>query len=420
MQRSFSSHSFLRGLLPCLTAVLVAPASVAEDWPQWRGVNRDALSKEKGLLSAWPESGPRLLWVGRNLGEGHSTPSVAKGRIYGMGLRGSDEVVWALDARTGKELWATKIADGITLEAAQGGYGSRSTPTVDGDHLYTLGVGGDLVCMSVANGKLLWKKNLVRDFNGDVPRWGYSESPLVDGEKVVVTPGGDAFTVVALNKKTGETIWKSQVTGGNGATYSSPILATVGGVRQYIQFLTGAVVGVDAASGKFLWRFDAPACRQGINCSTPIYTDSYVFAASAYGHGGGLAKLTGSGGATTAEQVYFTKQMQNHHGGMVVVGDYLYGFDNNTLTCLEFKTGKLMWADRSVGKGSVAYADGNLYVRGEQGPVALVATDPKAYTEKGRFAQPERSNAPAWPHPVIANGTLLLRDQGNLFCYAIK
>ena len=416
MRTQALSKMILAGMI-CFALVM---AAVADDYPQWRGKNRDGISNETGLLKAWPEGGPKLLWKVAGTGEGHATPSVAKGRIYGMGLRGADEVVWALDEKTGKEVWATKVAPGITLAAPQGGNGSRSTPTIDGDRLYSIGVSGDLVCLKTGNGELVWKKNLVSDFGGGVPTWGYSESPLIDGDKVIATPGGNDATIVALNKKTGDVFWKAPIAEGNRVAYSSAIAADFGGQRQYIQFLAGGVVGVGAKDGKFLWRFDSPACKNGINCSTPLYKDGMVFAASAYGNGGALGKLTEKDGAISMEQVYFTKEMQNHHGGMALVGDYLYGFDNNTLTCIEFKTGKTAWANRSVGKGSVVYADGLLYCRSERGPVAIVEANPKEYVEKGRFEQPDRSGSPSWPYPVIANGKLYLRDMDTLLCYDVK
>ncbi len=409
--------------LPALLTLTLSLGGVAAvkaaDWPQFRGPDRSGVSAEKGLLPAWPTDGPKLLWTARDLGEGHSTPSVAGGRVYGMGLRGADEVVWALDAASGKQAWSTRIAAGATLEARQGGNGPRGTPTIDGDRVYALGVSGDLVCLDRASGKLLWKKNLVTEFGGSVPRWGYSESPLVDGDVVIAAPGGSASTVVALNKKDGSVAWRCAVPGGDEAHYASAIVADVSGQKQYIHFLSGGVVGIDARGGKFLWRYQNPANRTA-NCSAPIYRDGLVFAATAYQTGGGLARLTKTGDTTTAQEIYFTREMQNHHGGMVLVGDYLYGFDNSNLTCLEFKTGKRMWSDRSVGKGSVTYADGKLYCRSERGPVALVEATPTGYTEKGRFEQPERSRAASWPYPVVANGRLYLRDQDVLLCYDVK
>jgi outer membrane protein assembly factor BamB len=392
--------------------------SAAGEWPQWRGPDRTGISRETGLLKSWPAGGPKLLWKADGLGGGYSTPSVAGGRIFGMGYRGEDEVVWALDARTGKEAWGTAIAAANRRRKGYGD-GSRSTPTVDGARLFALGDSGDLVCLETATGRLVWKKDLVTDFGGGVPGWGYAESPLVDGEKVVVTPGGRMATLVALNKLNGEVIWKAQVPEGDGAQYSSIIAADVDGQRQYIQFLRGGVVGVSAKDGKFLWRYDRPA-NGTANISTPIFRDNHVFAASGYNTGGGLAKLTTSPGGVTATEVYFTRNMQNHHGGMVLIKDHLYGFNGSNLACIDFKTGALAWENRSVGKGSVAYADGNLYVRSERGPVALVEANPTMYVEKGRFDQPERSSKAAWPHPVVAGSRLYLRDQDILLCYDVK
>jgi len=407
-----------------LTVLTAFAQSGGNDWPQWRGPNRDGVSKETGLLKSWPAGGPKLLWKATGLGEGHSTPSVAAGRIYGMGLRGDDEVVWALDAATGKMLWSTRIAAGGTLGGSQGGYGSRSTPTIDGDRAYVVGVQGELACLQVSDGKLLWQKNFVREFGGRVPSWGYSESPLVDGNKVIATPGGSQGTIVAFNKLSGDVVWKTLLPEGDaekyrGGGYASPIVATVGGQRQYVQFLGGGVVGVAAQDGRFLWRYTSPANRTA-NIPTPIFRDNAVFAASGYNTGGGLAKLVAGAGGTTVQEVYFTRQMQNHHGGVILVGDYLYGFDGSNLTCLNFQTGEPAWSNRSVGKGSLVYADGMLYARSEQGTVGLVEATPTAYVEKGRFEQPERSKAPSWPHPVVANGRLYLHDQDILLCYDVK
>jgi outer membrane protein assembly factor BamB len=411
------------GIVPVLvSATLLAYAAQPEgggDWPQWRGPDRTGVARDTGLLKSWPANGPRLVWKAQGLGGGHSTPSIARGRIFGMSYRGEDEVVWALDAASGKALWATRITSANTSIGRQAQAGSNSTPTVDGDRLYALGNGGDLVCLQAADGKLQWKKSLVRDLGGRVPGWGYSESPLIDGEKVIVTPGGRVATLVALNKQNGEVIWNAQVPDGNGAQYASAIAADVEGQRQYIQFLQGGVVGVAAKDGKFLWRYENPA-NGTANCATPIYRDNCVFAASGYGTGGGLARLTASPDGVSATEVYFTRRMQNHHGGVVLVGDSLYGFDGSNLTCLNFKTGEVAWSDRSVGKGSVTCADGHLYVRSESGPVALVEATPARYVEKSRFEQPDRSSEPTWAHPVVAGGRLYLRDQDLLFCYDVR
>jgi len=408
-------------LLASLTTLSAfAQTAGAGDWPQFRGPNRDGVSRETGLLKSWPATGPALAWKATGLGTGNGTPSVAAGKIFGMSYRGEDEAVWALDEKTGRGLWMTRIAAPNYNIGRQAHDGSASTPTIDGNRLYCIGISGDLVCLQVADGKLLWQKSLVRDFGGRVPSWGYSESPLVDGDKVVVTPGGRGATLVALNKTTGEVIWRAAVPEGDGAGYSSIIAADVGGQRQYIQFVRGGVVGVSARDGKYLWRFDR-AANGTANCAAPIYKDNHVFSASGYGTGGALARLTSAGGGgVTASEVYFTRYMQNHHGGVVLVGDHLYGFSESRLTCLDFKTGQVAWENRSVGKGSVTYADGHIYARSEQGPVALVEANPAAYVEKGRFSQPDRSGKTTWPYPVIANGHLLLRDHDTLLRYKVS
>ncbi len=414
-------RSFIYGVSVCAfwsgTLAAIAADENPSDWPQWRGPNRTGISREQGLLKSWPKPGPSLAWKATGVGGGYSTPSVAAGRVFGMGYRGDNEIVWALDAKSGKELWATRIA-----KANRGvgyGEGSRSSPTVDGKQLYVLGVSGDLVCLDTTDGKEVWHRNLVGDFGGNIPGWGYSESPLVDGDQVIATPGGRNATLLALAKKTGEVSWKSQVPQGDSAHYSSAIAAEVSGWRQYIQFMQGGVVGVAAKDGTFLWRYDRPA-NGTANCSTPICADNHVFAASGYGTGGGLVKLTNRGDVVSANEVYFTNQMKNHHGGMILFGEHLYGFDEAVLTCMRFTTGKVVWENRSVGKGSIVLADGHLYARSEGGPVALIEATPNGYVEKGRFNQPNRSGQNAWPHPVVAGGRLYLRDQDLLLCYDVK
>jgi outer membrane protein assembly factor BamB len=259
-----------------------------------------------------------------------------------------------------------------------------------------------------------------QDFGGRVGGWGYSESPLIDGDRLICSPGGKTATLVALNKMTGEVVWKGPTPQGDEAHYSSVIIADAPGGKQYIQFLGGGLVGLDAATGKFLWRYDKVNCGTA-NCSTPIYDDGMVFAGAGYGKGGALVALSREGDSVKAQEVYFTKDMQNHHGNMVLVDGYLYGAcDPNFLTCLDFRTGKVQWKERTPGKGSIAFADGRLYYRNEGGPIVLVAADASGYKEEGRFDQPDRSGNPAWPHPVVANGRLFIRDQDTLLCYDVK
>jgi outer membrane protein assembly factor BamB len=414
----------------CLSLLLVFVATFADsagalDWPQWQGPDRTSISKEQGLLKEWPSNGPPQAWAAKGLGGGYSGPSVAGGKVFGMGSRGADEVVWALSEKDGKELWAARLGPAFAQSAPQGKEGPACTPTVDGELLYVEGLGGTVACLQAADGKIVWQKSLASDFGGKPPRWSYRESPLVDGDRVIFTPGSRDATLAALNKKTGETVWKSQVPGGPQASYASAIAIDCAGQRQYVQFTQRGVVGIAAADGKFLWRYDRPANGMGINITTPLSQGSEVFASSAYGTGGGLVKLSkDQNGGVKADEVYFTKNMQNHHGGLILLDGRLYGAtggnEGGRLCCIDFATGKVLWDERSVPKGSVALADGRLYYRTEDGPVILVEPSPKQYVERGRFKQPDRSRAKAWPHPVVANGKLYLRDQDVLFCYDVK
>lgn len=387
------------------------------DWPAWRGPQRTGLSQETGLLKAWAEEGPELLWKATGLGEGYATPSVSGKLIYEMGNRDQQEWLYALDrTNRGKEVWALALGP---VRHGGGGYpGPRSTPTVDGDLVFALGLNGDLVCCNARTGDLVWKHDLVGEFAGKVGGWGYSESVLVDGPWVICTPGGQQATLLALEKETGKPVWEAKV--GDVADYSSIIKVEIGRVPQYVQFTKKGVIAVNAKTGEFLWRYDAPA-NGTANASTPLFANGDVFAASGYGTGGGLVHVKRKGKEFQAEQVYFTKEMKNHHGGMVLLDGYLYGSDDpGVLTCLEYKTGKAQWKDRSCGKCSLVYADGMLVCRSEQGLVSLVKATPKKFELLGRFEQPDRSGKPTWPHPVIADGRLYLRDQDALFCYDLR
>jgi outer membrane protein assembly factor BamB len=414
--------SQLLGMLLVPFAVLAVfaadpPKPATFDWPQWQGQDRSAVSKETGLLTAWPKDGkgPKLLWSVKNLGGGYSTPSIAAGRIFGMGARNQDEGVWALSEKDGTELWWQRIAP-----KGKGGYdqGPRCTPTVDGDLLYALGMNGDLVCLKVATGELVWQKNLEKDFGGKVGGWRYSESPLIDGDRLLVTPGGAKNTLVALNKKTGDLVWASAVPGNTEAAYSSIAVGTIAGQKQYVQFLSTHVVGI-AEDGKYLWSYGERRFP-GIVCSTPVIHDSQVYAAAAYGKGGGSVTVSREGNEIKAQEAYFNKNFENHHGGLVLIDGYLYGEGSGNLVCIEFATGKEMWRASEAGKGSVAAADGKLYYRNEGGPIFLYDVNPKEAVQRGKFNQPNRSRHNAWAHPVIANGKLYIRDQELLLVYDVK
>lgn len=418
-RRIYAWQPLLPTLLVLFIACSLAQAAESDsgNWPCWRGPQHNAVCLETGLLKAWPEEGPRLAWKIDTIGEGYSTASVVDGVIYTMGNRDGNEQVIALDAtQQGKEHWATTI--GPVRHDGAGYPGPRSTPAFDEGRLYTLGLNGDLVCLDAHSGRIIWRRDLVADFGGAIPNWGYSESVLVDGPWVLFTPGGSKATLAAVDKATGETVWQSPI--GDGAGYSSIIISKAVGPKQYVQFTAQGLLGVRARDGQFLWRYNAPA-NGTANISTPVASGPLVFAASGYGAGGGLVELESNDETVTAKQIYFTKSMKNHHGGMVLVGDYLYGSnDPGLLTCLEFKTGKVKWADRAPGKCAVLYADGRIYSRSEDGKVCLVEAQPDGFQLHGTFEQPDRSAQPSWPHPIIANGVLYLRDQGVLLAYDVR
>ncbi len=415
-----------------LAAFFFALPALAADWPQWQGPDRTNISHETGLLKEWPKDGPPLLWKNKQLGGGYSAPSIAKGRIYGMSFRGGDEVVWSLSESDGKEQWSTVIdpapsGKGKVKFGPQGKEGPKCTPTVDGEFVYALGVLGELVCLKTSDGQEVWHKNFITDFGGHFMKdWGYCESPLVDGDKLICTPGGGEATIVALDKRTGDVIWKSQVSKGNGAGYASPIMIEAAGHKQYVDFLEGGLVGIDAKDGKVLWQ-SSKAANNVANCATPIFADDSVFASSAYGGNGALVKLSKDGSGVKAETVYSNRNLKNHHGGVILDDGYLYGAsggnEGGNLVCIDFKTGEVKWTERSsdrAPKGGITMADGMLYYRHEKGTMTLVKPSPKEYIEVSRFDPPDRSHAAAWTHPVVANGRLYLRDQDVLLCYDVK
>ena len=400
----------------------------AADWPQWRGPERNGNSKETGLLREWPKDGPKLIWQAKDIGNGYGTPTVVGDRIYLLSNRRDEEFALALDANDGRTLWSVKLGKVGPNKGPQ--YpGARSTPTVEGDVLYCLSSDGDLFCLGREKGTTSWQKSLRKDFGGQPGQWAYSESPLIDGDLLVCTPGGLTATLVALNKKNGDVIWKCEVPSklpeGEQAAYASIIVTEVGGLKQYVQFLQKGVVGVDAKSGKFLWRYDKTADGSPANIPTPLAHDGYVYSGAGRS-GGGLVRLKVENQAVTAEPMYFKRDLPTSIGGAVQVSDYLYGTNAKGLMCAEFTTGKQKWQEMCVGAASVCYADGRLYVHGESGEVALVEAKPDAYGEKGRFTPPEQPKRPiarsdkAWAYPVLANGRLYLRDQSSLWCYDVK
>ena len=393
------------------------PSNVEAEWSQFRGPNRDNIAPPQGLAQSWPEGGPKLDWTAKGLGLGYSTVALAHGKLYTMGDVGEDSMVLALDPASGDQIWAVRI--GASFPQDQGN-GPRGTPTIDGDRLYALGAHGDLCCLDANTGEVVWQKNILSEFGAVNITWGISESVLIDGEKLICTPGGKGAAMVALDKNTGDVIWKAAAEGDPAAAYSSAIIAEIGGVRQYINFTHTGLIGVRAEDGKVMWKNDKSA-NGTANCSTPVLFQDGVFSASGYGTGGALVYLISTDGETTAVLAYHTKHMKNHHGGMIALDGFLYGSnDPGTLTCIELATGEVKWRDKSVGKGSLAFADGLLVLRSEEGPIALIEANPEKYVEKGRFDQPERSENRSWAHPVIAGGKLYLRDMDVLLCYDIR
>ncbi len=609
--------SCLSPALFCLMGVGVSVAQVpAElgDWPQWRGIQRDGISTETGLLTEWPENGPAVLWSSDAVGIGYSSPVIKGGRLYTQGDLDGIEHILCLNAETGELIWSVqpepvikKLEDRVDREFAQadrngngiideteawsrfgrnfnqfdqaqeeggegltqarvsrlfealdangdgkltfeeagkvlrdefdrfdaedreadvselaqrrarafmttldldsdgkisreeareslidrpfnqidekeagsqkgdellsieelqnflekrqpgrdgelskgevharmlrefggrdgrltreelkgfyGGYrngqgdGPRGTPTVDGERVYVEGGNGDVTCLAADSGKTLWHVNLVEDFGGSRPGWGYSESPLIEGELVIVTPGGKDGTLVALNKLTGDVVWRStEIT--EAAHYSSAVAADIGGIREIVQFARESVFGVDAKSGKLLWKYSS-ANNGTANCFTPIIDDDLVFVSSAYGTGTGTARIVTQDGQQSAEEVYFLKKLQSHHGGAVKIGDFVYSNGGGSLICLNYQTGEVAWEDRCVGKGSLIFADGMLYVFSERHEIALVEANPNEYREHGRF-KIESHGRPSWAHPIVAGGKLYLRDQESIVAYQLK
>jgi outer membrane protein assembly factor BamB len=417
-------------MLTLIAVCLCVSAVSAGDWPQWRGPARNGKSPETGLLQSWPEGGPPLAWRAKGLGSGFSSVAVAGERIYTMGDLGDAQYAIALERDGGAIVWKTKIGPAWEHKYL----GPRSTPTIDGDRVYLVTTEGDLFCLDAASGKTHWSRNLPKDFGGTMMKaqgtyeWKFSESPLVDGDRVIATPGSKDATLVALNKKTGEEIWRAAMpelgeSGADGAAYSSVVISEAGGVRQYVQFVGRGVIGVEAETGRFLWGYNRVA-NNVANIATPIVHGDQIFASSGYETGSALLKLASTGEGITAEEVYFldAKTMQNHHGGLILHDGYVYtgtGHNKGFPLSVRMATGEVAWGpvrNEGTASAAIAYADGRLYFRYQDGLMVLVEATPEEYREHGSFMIPDVERQ-SWPHPVIAGGKLYLREQDNLFCY---
>ena len=405
----------VKGLAGALFALVLVsiPVGVSnrvmDDWPQWRGPNRDGISPEKGLLKSWPAGGPPVAWQATGAGEGYSSFAAAHGRLYTLGARGDAEYVIAFDAASGKRIWEARHGRRFSNDR---GDGPRSTPTIEGDRVYAFGASGDLSVLDAATGKIHWTVNVLKQFGGSNINWGLSESPLVLADRLLINAGG---TIVALKKTDGSVIWKSE---GDDAGYSSAVVQKVGNITQAIFFTSARALGVDVNTGRQLWNYGQVANRVA-NIATPIVRGNRVFLSSDYGTGSALLELTPSGNGIGVKEVYFTREMKNHHASSVLVGDHLYGFDSAILTAMKFDTGEVAWQNRSVGKGSLVFADERLYLYSEGGVVGLAEASPTGYREHGRFRL-DTGRLPTWSHPVVAGGKLFLRDQDKIYAYDVR
>jgi outer membrane protein assembly factor BamB len=406
-----------------LLVAAAAPRAHGADWPQWRGPNRDDVSTEAGLLKSWPEGGPPRSWLFEKCGVGYSGPAIVGDRLYIMGARDGDDQLITLNSQTGEELWTATIAPMLDTDSMhKWGGGARGTPTVDGDRIYTIGSQGTLVCVSAANGDVVWKKSMPDDLGGKTPNWGYCESPLVYGDLVVCTPGGEKGSIAALNKATGEVVWQSEdLTKDTG--YSSIVVLRDGAAEQLVQLTPEQLVGLDPKTGAKLW--GEPWGGNVAVIPTPIVKDRLAYCTSGYGRGCMLVRV---GDNNAVEKLYDNKVMKNKHGGVLLIGDSLFGHsDGAGWMCQDLMTGDIVWRERDkLEMGSITAAEGRLYLLGEkEGEVVLIEASTEAWKEHGRFkldplSEERKPDGGIWTHPVIANGRLYLRDQNYVYCYDVR
>jgi len=411
-----------------LSCVLTTSAH-AEDWPTFRGAHRSAVSSDTGLLESWPEGGPPLVWKGSGAGRGYAELAVANGRIFTLGdapstANDEDEYLTCFDQKTGQQLWKTRTGAPWT-EGKPDWQSSRSTPSIDKDLVFVLTPQGDLICCRTADGTEVWRKNLKDAFGGvKADSWGYSESVLVDGDRVICTPGGKKSTMVALNKTSGEIIWTCTRPEDIGAGHSSIVISEIGGTKVYVQSTGSGPLGVRASDGELLWSY--PIEKTTAVIPTPIVRDDLVFFVAGYKRGGALLRqVPGPDHTVRIEEIYPLKvKLANKHGGVVLVGDYLYGDsdDAGIPYCASLMTGEIQWADRGSGRGSacVAAADGHLYFLFANGKMCLVKASPEKYEEVSSFQVPDSGDRPSWSHPVIVDGKLYLREQDTILCYDLR
>lgn len=396
-----------------LQAAALAPApapSGADDWPQWRGPRRDGISLEP-IRTDWPSDGPPVLWRAK-AGRGFSSLAIAAGRIYTMVQEGGDEAVVCWNADDGKERWRRRYA----APFAKGYPGPRATPTVVGDKVYTIGVTGMFHCLNADSGEVVWNVDLVNSYGAVMPEWGIACSPLVDGERIFAIVGGtNGNGVVAFDRHTGKPVWNAL---NDSAGYSSPMLATLAGSRQLLCLTGKALVGLSPDDGTEYWRYPWNT-QYDVNAATPTVAGDYVFISSDYGKGCALLEIVDEGGKPRAQRVYEHNRMRNHFCTSILYKDHLYGFDNDMLACMEFRTGKMRWTQRGFGKGSLLLADDHLIVLSERGKLALSAASPEAFQEKAAF-NAIATAGPCWTLPVVHKGHLYLRGEEELICFDVR
>jgi len=408
-------------------AILTAPK---QGWPQWRGHNRDGKSPDKGLLKSWPAEGPKLLWKIKGMGQGWSNVSIGGGRIYTTGRKQASNPAEipetkTVDERPGKRLFMTaidmrgKVLWDKDITAAFIGHhvyqGSRATPTYDNGNLYLVGGAGVLGCYDAKTGDAKWQRDIKKDFSSETMRWGFAESLLILGDLVIATPGGKSF-MVALDKSTGKTVWKSGPF--SAAHYSSPIHVVYKGVPMIVNGAAKGIVGVHAKTGKILWTHDFASGNMA-NVPTPAFEDGYVFWSVGYNKGGICLELSVSGQDVKAAEAWRTHDIRTQYGGYVILDGYIYGNNMYEWSCVELKTGKTLWKAEGVKKGSISYADGMLYLYGiEKGQVALAPATTKELKLVGNFNV--AGKGPSRAHPVIAGGRLYIRYDENLYCFDVR
>jgi outer membrane protein assembly factor BamB len=397
-------------------------------WPTFRGPARSAVAPDSGLLTAWPEEGPPLVWHAKGAGRGYASLAIAEGRIYTIGdapstAEDEDEYLVCFDQSTGEQLWKAKTGPAWS-EGQPDWQGSRGTPTVDAGRVYVLTAHGKLICFD-HQGEEIWRRDLKEDFQGEKgDGWGYSESVLIDGDRLVCIPGGEETTMLALNKLTGDKVWSASRKGDAGAGHSSIVISNVGGTKIYVATTNNGAMGVRADDGKLLWSYDAEDNTATI--PTPIVRDDLVFFTAGYKWGGTLLRqVPGTDGDISVEEIYAGQiKLRNKHGGIVLVGDYLYGDSDDKATpfCAELMTGELKWQERTDRRpsASMVAADGHLYVRFGNGTMALVKASPEAFDEVGSFEIPDSGDRPSWSHPVLVDGKLYLREGDSVLCYDVR